>query len=158
MLGQLTKRLVRFNSNQPNVKLDQEYKKLWGICRPELKKYLLCGAITLLHAGTFMYLPNIYDDINALMALNIDTTPQDLLIQTYAFKIAKWAGIFGTLGALTYLRRYEFLDVSNKISVRFRTVLYNHILNSDLYRRNSHAQACVHHLVTDVKSVSEFTG
>jgi ABC-type bacteriocin/lantibiotic exporter with double-glycine peptidase domain len=62
------------------------------------------------------------------------------------------------LGTLTYLRRYEFLDVSNRISVRFRTVLYNHILSNDFYRRSQYAQACVHHLVTDVKSVSEFTG
>lgn len=37
-------------------------------------------------------------------------------------------------------------------------MLYNHILASDLYRRPREAQACVHHLVTDVKSVSEFTG
>ena len=75
-------------------------------------------------------------------------------MSTYALTVGKWAAIFGTLGSLTYLRRYEFLDVSNRISVRFRTVLYNHILNSDLYRRNQEAQACVHHLVTDVKSVS----
>jgi ABC-type multidrug transport system fused ATPase/permease subunit len=50
------------------------------------------------------------------------------------------------------------LDVSNRISVRFRSVLYSHILNNDFYRRNQYAQACVHHLVTDVKSLSEFTG
>ena len=37
-------------------------------------------------------------------------------------------------------------------------MLYNHILSNDFYRRPQHAQACVHHLVTDVKSVSEFTG
>lgn len=66
----------------------------------------MCGAITLLHAGTFMYLPHIYEDINALIALNIDTTPQKILLQTYALKIGKWAGIFGALGSLTYLRRY----------------------------------------------------
>ena len=53
-----------------------------------------------------MYLPHIYDDINALMALNIDTTPHTELVQAYALKIAKWAGIFGALGSLTYLRRY----------------------------------------------------
>jgi hypothetical protein len=69
-------------------------------------------------------------------------------------KIGKWAGIFSALGTLTYLRRYEFLDVSNKISVRFRTVLYSHILSKDYYRRSQFAQACVHHIVTDVKSVS----
>lgn len=37
-------------------------------------------------------------------------------------------------------------------------MLYNHILSNDFYRRNQFAQACVHHLVTDVKSLSEFTG
>jgi hypothetical protein len=110
--------------------------------------------ITLLHAAAFMYLPNIYEDINFLMTLKISEVPQDLLLQTYALKIGKWAGIFGALGGLTYLRRYEFLDVSNRISVRFRTVMYSHILNSDFYRSNQYAQACVHHLVTDVKSLS----
>ena len=61
---------------QPQVQLNQEYRKLWQICRPELGKYLRCGAITLFHAAAFMYLPNVYDDINSLMALNIDTLPQ----------------------------------------------------------------------------------
>ncbi len=159
MMNLLARRsFCRFSNDIKNVKLDQEYKKLWGICRPELKKYIVCGAITLVHAGFFMYLPNIYNDINLLTALNVDTTPSDVLLQQYAIKITKWAAIFGSLGTLTYLRRYEFLDVSNKISVRFRTVLYNHILSSDLYRHSSNAQACVHHLVTDVKAVSEFTG
>lgn len=105
-----------------------------------------------------MYLPNIYTDINQLMALRISSVPSDVLLQTYAMKIGKWAGIFGALGTLTYLRRYQFLDVSNRISVRFRTVLYSHILNNDFYRRNQYAQACVHHIVTDVKSLSQFTG
>lgn len=36
--------------------------------------------------------------------------------------------------------------------------MYSHILGSDFYRSNQYAQACVHHLVTDVKSLSEFTG
>lgn len=107
MLNLLTRKSLRFYAKDlKNVKLDQEYKKLWGICKPELKKYVVCGVITLLHAGCFMYLPNIYDDINSLMALNIDTTPQNVLLQEYAYKIGKWAGIFGTLGSLTYLRRY----------------------------------------------------
>ena len=88
------------------------------------------------------------------MALNVTQVSQDLLLKNYAWKIAKWGGIFGSLGTLTYMRRYEFLDVSNRISVRFRTVLYNHILSNDLYRRSQYAQACVHHLVTDVKSLS----
>lgn len=101
-----------------------------------------------------MYLPHIYEDINTLTALSISQVPQDVIIQTYALKIGKWAGILGGLSTLTYLRRYEFLDITNKLSVRMRTVLYNHILNNDLYRRNQYAQACVHHLVTDVKSLS----
>ena len=68
--------------------------------------------------------------------------------------MAKWAVIFGSLGTLTYLRRYEFLDVSNRIAVRFRTVLYNHILNGEFFRKNQLAQTYVHHLVTDVRAIS----
>jgi len=147
-------RPVSCQFSQQNVKLDKEYQKLWAICKPELKKYIFCGVITVLHAGAFMYLPNIYNDINELMALNINQVPQEVLLQTYALKVSKWAGIFGSVGYLTYLRRYELIDVSNRISVRFRTVLYNHILSNDSYRRSQYAQACVHHLVTDVKSVS----
>jgi hypothetical protein len=71
-----------------------------------MKKYAFCGVIALLHAGTFMYLPNIYEDINSLMALKISEVPNDILLQAYATKIGKWAGIFGALGTLTYLRRY----------------------------------------------------
>lgn len=110
--------------------------------------------IALLHAGAFMYLPNIYGDIETLMGLRISSTSQEIILKTYALMIGKWAGIFGGLGSLTYLRRYEFLDLSNKISVRFRTVLYSHILNNDFYRKSQYAQACVHHLVTDVKALS----
>jgi hypothetical protein len=64
------------------------------------------SVIALFHAATFMYLPNIYEDINTLMALKISEVPRDILLQTYAIKIGKWAGIFGALGGLTYLRRY----------------------------------------------------
>jgi hypothetical protein len=62
--------------------------------------------IALLHAGTFMYLPNIYDDINTLMALKISEVGREAVLQAYAMKVGKWAGIFGALGTLTYLRRY----------------------------------------------------
>jgi len=40
------------------------------------------------------------------MALNINNMPQNELLQAYAWKISKWGGIFGSLGTLTYLRRY----------------------------------------------------
>ena len=53
-----------------------------------------------------MYLPNIYGDINALMELRVSQVPQELVLQTYALKVGKWAGIFGALGVLTYIRRY----------------------------------------------------
>jgi hypothetical protein len=53
-----------------------------------------------------MYLPNVYDDINQLMALNIDSLSQEILLQTYALKVGKWAAFFASLGTLTYLRRY----------------------------------------------------
>jgi hypothetical protein len=53
-----------------------------------------------------MYLPNIYDDINTLMALKISEVGREAVLQAYAMKVGKWAGIFGALGTLTYLRRY----------------------------------------------------
>ena len=57
-------RPLNYSFTQHNVKLDKEYQKLWAICKPEIKKYMACGVITLLHAAAFMYLPNIYGDIN----------------------------------------------------------------------------------------------
>lgn len=158
MLRRGAANVVSYAFSTQNIKLKNEYQRLWAICRPELKKYLYCGAISLVHAAAFMYLPNIYEDINTLMALRVSEVAPDILLQTYAAKIGKWTGIFATLGTLTYLRRYEFLDVSNRISVRLRTVLYSHVMTHDFYRRNLYTQACVHHLVTDVKSLSEFTG
>jgi hypothetical protein len=97
---------VSYSFATQNLNLKNEYKRLWAICRPELKKYMFCGVIALFHAGTFMYLPNIYEDINTLMALKATDATRDLVLQTYAIKVGKWAGIFGALGTLTYLRRY----------------------------------------------------
>lgn len=62
---------LTYSFSTQNIQLKNEYQRLWAICRPELKKYMYCGAIALLHAATFMYLPNIYEDINSLMALKI---------------------------------------------------------------------------------------
>jgi hypothetical protein len=97
---------VSYAFSSQNLKLKNEYQRLWAICRPELKKYAFCSVIALLHAGTFMYLPNIYQDINALMELKISQVPKEVLLEAYAMKIGKWAAIFGSLGTLTYLRRY----------------------------------------------------
>ena len=101
-----------------------------------------------------MYLPQIYTDISYLMEMKLDPLTWQEIGAGYAGVVAKWAGIFGGLGGLTYLRRYEFLDVSNKISVRFRSVLYHNVLSGDYYRQRGMTQAWVHHLVTDIKWIS----
>lgn len=62
---------VSYSFSTPNVKMKNEYQRLWAICKPEIRKYAFCGTIALLHAGTFMILPTIYTDINSLMALKI---------------------------------------------------------------------------------------
>lgn len=53
-----------------------EYTKLVQMALPERNKYLKNVALTLAHATIFMYLPNIYGDINMLMNLKqgINTT------------------------------------------------------------------------------------
>jgi hypothetical protein len=71
---------ISYAFSTQNIKLKNEYQRLWAICRPELKKYLYCGAISLLHAAAFMYLPNIYEDINTLMALRVSEVPTDILL------------------------------------------------------------------------------
>ena len=67
---------------------------------------------------------------------------------------AKWSVIFGVMGVLTYRRRYEFLDISNRISVRLRSTLYKQILQRDFYKNSEIPQTFVHHLITDIKTVS----
>jgi len=53
-----------------------------------------------------MYIPNIYGDINTLMEIKISTSSYPILYETYGLIIAKWFAIFGSLGTLTYMRRY----------------------------------------------------
>lgn len=52
------------------------------------------------------------------------------------------------------LFRYEFLDISNRISVRLRNVMYKQILQRDFYKQHEIPQTFVHHLITDIKTVS----
>lgn len=54
--------------------------------------------------------------------------------------------------------RFEFLDISNRISVRLRNTMYKQILQRDFYKQHEIPQTFVHHLITDIKTVSEFTG
>lgn len=90
------------------VNLKAEYKKVWDICKPELPKYLFNSILTLLHAGMFMYLPNIYSDINYLMSLKVTTMPASEIYYAYLIMTSKWAALFGAMGILTYRRRYYF--------------------------------------------------
>ena len=50
--------------------------------------------------------------------------------------------------------RYEFLDISNRISVRLRNVMFKQILQRDFYKNNEIPQTFVHQLITDIKTVS----
>lgn len=72
--------------------------------------------------------------------------------------MGKWACIFGLIGVFTYWRRYDFLDISNRIGIRLRSVAFKKILESDLYRKNVLFQTYLHHLITDVQTVSGFAG
>ena len=112
------------------------------------------SVVTLIHAGLFMYLPNIYSDINHLMELKISVLSQEAILQEYGFTMGKWAVIFGSLGILTYVRRFDFLDISNRIAVRMRSIAFEKILNSHYYRHNTQFQTLVHHTINDIKVVS----
>ena len=72
--------------------------------------------------------------------------------------MGKWSLIFGALGILTYWRRFDFLDISNRIGVRMRAVAFQKILESNFYRHNTQFQTYVHHNINDIRAVSEFTG
>ena len=92
--------------------------------------------MTIAHAAVFMYLPSIYGDLNSLMELKLSAVPASSIISEYAMMTAKWSVIFGVMGVLTYRRRYEFLDISNRISVRLRSTLYKQILQRDFYKNS----------------------
>jgi len=38
--------------------------------------------------------------------------------------MGKWAILLGSMGILTYLRRFDFLDISNRIGVRMRVIAF----------------------------------
>lgn len=105
-----------------------------------------------------MYLPKIYGDISHLMALKEGIQPTAEILQTYAYSLGKWATLFGAAGLLTYQRRYEFLDISNRLAMRMRNALYKETLDSNIYRRSNSSQQYLYHLTTDIKTVSEFLG
>ncbi len=72
--------------------------------------------------------------------------------------MGKWSVVFGLIGVFTYWRRYDFLDISNRIGIRMRTVAFKKIMESDLYRKNTNFQSYLHHIVTDVQNISNFGG
>ena len=72
--------------------------------------------------------------------------------------MGKWSVVFALIGILTYKRRYDFLDISNRIGIRMRTTLFKKMLESDFYKKNTLFQTYLHHLVADVQTISAFTG
>ncbi len=56
----------------------------------------------------FMYLPNIYSDINYLMSLKVTAMPASEIYYAYLIMTSKWAALFAAMGVLTYRRRYYF--------------------------------------------------
>ena len=42
--------------------------------------------------------------------------------------MGKWSVVFGLIGVFTYWRRYDFLDISNRIGIRMRTVAFKKIM------------------------------
>lgn len=140
------------------AQLGSEHKRIYQICLPEKAKYLTNGLITLLHSALFMYLPKIYGDINYLMELKISNMDQAALLTEYGFIFGKWSVVFGLMGLFTYWRRFDFLDISNRIAIRMRTVAFRKILDSDFYRSTLQHQTYLHHLITDIQTVSWFAG
>ncbi len=110
---------------------EENYSTLWKICKPESASYMKTIGLTLLHASLFMYLPQVYTDINYLMSLTREIGDAALFMQ-YGIIVSKWAAIFGSLSFLTYNRRFHFLDISNKIGNRLRAVVYQKTLNRAL--------------------------
>jgi hypothetical protein len=72
--------------------------------------------------------------------------------------VGKWAIVFGLIGVLTYWRRYDFLDISNRIGIRLRSIAFKKMLESDLYKKNTLFQTYLHHMITDVQTISGFAG
>ena len=111
-------------------KFSNEHQKILSICKPEYKKYFSNGIITLLHSALFMYLPKIYGDLNYLMEMKISHLDRATIISEYALVLGKWSVVFGLMGIFTYWRRFDFLDISNRIGIRMRTVAFRQIMES----------------------------
>ena len=77
-----------------------------------------------------MYLPHIYQDINYLMELKVSVVEQQVLFSEYVYIMGKWATVFTLMGIFTYWRRFDFLDITNRIAVRMRAIAFRKILNS----------------------------
>ena len=118
----------------PNTPLWSDLQKCFYIIRPESRRFIANCVLTLVSSGIFMYLPNVFTDIQALLALNINTLPASEIWQQYLITTSKWMGIFGVSMLITYKRRFYFMDISNRIASRLRYVFYKKLLESDLYR------------------------
>lgn len=105
-----------------------------------------------------MFLPSAFTDIQHLMSLKVSTVGQSALLWEYGLAMGKWGMFFALLGSLTYYRRFNILDLSNRIGIRMRSVLFKKILNSDMYKKNAEFQSYLHHMMADVQQVSNFMG
>ena len=44
--------------------------------------------------------------------------------------MGKWATVFAFMGIFTYWRRFDFLDITNRIAVRMRAIAFRKIMQS----------------------------
>jgi hypothetical protein len=140
--------------------LGKDWALLLQVIRPERGKYLRAACLSAFHAGLFMLLPGIFSDISGLLekrlhrpAATPEQTEQNRAVMAeYRWKAAKWGLYFAVVGAATYRRRLEFIQLTNRIGHRLRTVLFRQLV---VQRQGKLLEAgLVHHLVTDVRAIS----
>jgi hypothetical protein len=90
--------------------------------------------MTIIHSAFFMYLPNIYSDIDHLLSLRVSTMDKAMLTNEYLMVYGKWSVLICLVGVLNYWRRYNFLDISNRIGIRMRTIAFHKVMQSELYK------------------------
>ncbi|XP_051912596.1 ATP-binding cassette sub-family B member 10, mitochondrial-like [Hippocampus zosterae] len=146
--------------------LSEESRLLLTIIRPERRKYVKAACLSAFHAGLFMLLPNVFTDLTALLEHRLHAAPltqlqqaENLAVyQDYASKAAKWTVYFGVVGTVTYKRRYEFIELTNRVGHRLRAAMFGQLVRKNAYAGKEVEAGYVHHLVTDVKAISEFLG
>lgn len=84
-----------------------------------------------------MVLPSAFTDIQHLMSIKVSAVGQSTLLWEYGMTLGKWSMFFALLGSLSYYRRFNILDLSNRIGIRLRSILFKRILNTDMYKKNT---------------------